>query len=92
MATRVRFDDWEAVIDELCRFGDSGDVTTGDDWIRLDFGSAHVEVTQTGHISAGMPLHEFERDGEIDLLVDHEEGALTFEADNVTYTFRRPGG
>ena len=92
MATRVRLDDWEAVIDELWRFGDSGDVTTGDDWIRLEFGSAHVEVTQTGHVSGGMPLHEFERDGEVDFLVDHEDGTLTFEGDDVTYTFRRPDG
>ena len=92
MVTRVRLDDWEAVIHELRRFGTAGDVTTGDDWIRLEFGSARVEVTRTGRVSAGMPLHEFEREGEVDLLVDHEEGALTVEADDVSYTFRRPGG
>ncbi|WP_440769758.1 hypothetical protein [Natronorubrum sp. DTA28] len=92
MATRVRLDDWEAAVDELRRFGTTGDVTTGDDWIRLDFGSAQVEVTQTGRVSTGMALHEFEREGEVEILVDHDEGTLAVETDDVSYTFRRPGG
>ncbi|SDJ94678.1 hypothetical protein [Natronorubrum texcoconense] len=92
MATRVRLDDWEAAVDELRRFGKPGEVTTGDDWIRLDFGSAQVEVTQGGRVSTGMALHEFEREGEVELLVDHDEGTLAIETDDVGYTFRRPGG
>jgi len=67
-------------------------VTTKDDRIRIDFGSAQIEVAQDGSISTGMPLHEFEQEGAVDLVVDHDEGSLTIEADDVSYTFRRPGG
>ena len=89
---RIQFSNWETVVDELRQFGNSGDVTTKDDRIRIDFGSAHIKVSQDGHVSTGMPLHEFEQKGEVDLVVDHDEGSLTIEADDVTYTFRRPGG
>ncbi len=92
MPKRIQFNNWETVVDELRQFGKTGDVTTKDDWIRIDFGSAHIEVSQDGHVSTGMPLHEFEQKGEVDLVVDHDEGSLTIEADDVTYTFRRPGG
>ena len=92
MAKRIQFSNWETVVDELRQFGKSGDVTTRDDRIRIDFGSAHIEVFQDGHVSTGMSLHEFEQKGEANLVVDHDEGTLTVEADDVTYTFRRPGG
>lgn len=92
MANRIRLDNWDAVTDELRQFGTAGDITTGDDWIRLDFGTAHVEVSQKGHVSAGMPLHDFEHGGEIELVVDHEAGSLTIETAEVSYTFRRPRG
>ncbi len=92
MPKRIQFSDWETVADELHQFGKTGDVTIGDDRIRIDFGSAHIEVSQDGHLSTGMPLHEFEQKEAVDLVVDHDEGSLTIEADDVTYTFRRPGG
>jgi CO/xanthine dehydrogenase Mo-binding subunit len=88
---RIRLDDWDAVRDELRRFGESGDVTADDDRLRIDFGSAHVELHRDGRVSTGMPLHDFERDGAAELIVDHDAGALTVDADDVTYTFRRPG-
>lgn len=98
MPERVRLDDWGAVCDELRRFGEPGTVTIGDDRIRVDFGSAHVELSRDGHLQTGMPLHDFERKGEeferagdLELVVDHGAGALTIDADDVTYTFRRPG-
>jgi len=95
---RIRLDDWDAVRDELRRFGESGDVTVDDDRVRIDFGSARVEVSREGGVKTGMPLHDFERvgeelepDGGVELVVDHDAGALTVDADDVTYTFRRPG-
>ncbi|WP_222916281.1 hypothetical protein [Natrinema sp. SYSU A 869] len=92
MANRIQLSDWDTVIDELHRFGETGDVTTGDDRIRIDFGSAHLEVSRTGRVSTGMPLHDFEQQGEVDLVVDHGAGSLTIDADDVVYTFRRPSG
>lgn len=98
MPERIRLDDWDAVCDELRRFGESGDVTSGDDRIRSDFGSARLELSKDGRVAAGMPLHDFEREGEeferagdAELVVDHDAGALTVDAADVTYTFRRPG-
>lgn len=92
MPNRIPLGDWQAVLDELHRFGTTGSVRTGDGWIRVDFGSAHVEASRDGRVSTGMPLHEFDHVGEVDLVVDHEAGSVTIEADDVTYTFRRPGG
>lgn len=98
MPERIRLDDWDAVRDELRRFGESGDVTTDDDRTRIDFGSARLELSRDGRVSAGMPLHDFDREGEaferegdVELVVDHDAGTLTVDADDVTYTFRRPG-
>ncbi len=92
MTKRIQFSNWETVVDELRQFGKTGNVTTRDDRIRIDFGSAHIEVSQDGHVSTGMPLHGFEQRGAVGLAVNHDEGSLTIEADDVTYTFRRPGG
>lgn len=92
MSKRIPLSDWETVTDELRQFGKPGDVITSDDRIQVDFGSAHIEVDHNGHVSTGMPLHDFEQEGAINLVVDHDEGSLTIEADDVTYTFRRPGG
>jgi hypothetical protein len=39
-----------------------------------------------------MPLHDFEHDGGVTVVVDHEDGALRIETDDVEYTFRRPTG
>jgi len=86
----VRLDDWDAVCDELRRFGDPGDVTVDDDRIRIDFGSARVEVSRDGGVKTGMPLHDFEREGAAELVVDHGAGTLTIDGDDVSYTFRRP--
>ncbi|SEQ95140.1 hypothetical protein [Natrinema salaciae] len=92
MANRVQLGDWETVIDELRRFGETGDVTTGDDRIRIDFGAAHLEVSRDGRVSTGMPLHDFDWRGAVEFVVDHDAGSLTIDADDVAYTFRRPGG
>jgi len=95
---RVRLDDWDRAVDELRRFGEAGSVTVGDGRVRVDFGSAHVEVSQDGGVSTGMPLHGFEREGgvppegDVELVVDHEAGSLAIESGDVRYTFRRPGG
>ncbi|MFW6435222.1 MAG: hypothetical protein ACOCY1_02475 [Halovenus sp.] len=92
MPTRVTFTEWDAVVDELRRFGRSGDVRIDDDRIRVDFGSAYVELSREGWITTGMPLHEFEQSGATELVVDHDAGSLTVEAGDTSYTFRRPGG
>ncbi|MDF9744807.1 hypothetical protein [Natrinema salsiterrestre] len=92
MATRIELSDWDAVVGELRRFGEPGDVTAGDDRIRLEFGSAALAVSRAGRVSTGMPLHDFEHRGAVELVVDHDAGSVRIEADDVSYTFRRPGG
>jgi hypothetical protein len=91
MTPRIPLEEWAALTDELQRFGHTGDVTTDDGEIRLDFGSAYVEVTRDGTVRTGMPLHEFERADAVAVFVDHDAGALTVEDDDTSYTFRRPG-
>lgn len=91
MATRIPLDEWDQVVEELTEFGDPGEATVDDDRVRVDFESAHVEVTREGQIHTGMPLHDFERTGGADLVIDHDSGELTIESDDVAYTFRRPG-
>jgi hypothetical protein len=91
MTPRVHLNDWDTLSTELRRFGQSGDVTLTDDRIRIDFGSACVEVTRDGALRTGMPLHDFVHDDTAVLAVDHDAGTLTVEADTVSYTFRRPG-
>ena len=91
MTPRVHLDDWDTLSTELRRFGQSGDVTITDERIHIDFGSAYVEVTRDGTLSTGMPLHDFVHGDTTVLIVDHDAGTLTVEADTVNYTFRRPG-
>ncbi|MFB6252699.1 MAG: hypothetical protein ABEI27_13635 [Halobellus sp.] len=92
MAERVTLDEWDTLNDELRRFGHAGDVTVGEDRTRIDFGSAYVEVSRDGALRTGMPLHDFTHDDTAVIVLDHDAGTLTVDADNVDYTFRRPGG
>lgn len=92
MSVRVKLTDWEQVVDEIERFGQSGTVTTTDQRIRVDFGSAEIEITHDGTVQTGMPLHEFASDGAGEVVLDHDAGTLTVDAEGVNYTFRRPGG
>jgi translation initiation factor RLI1 len=92
MTPRVKLDEWDTLSTELRRFGRAGDVTVADDRIHIDFGSAHVEVARDGTLKTGMPLHDFAHDNTAVIVVDHDAGTLTVEADSVSYTFRRPGG
>ena len=39
-----------------------------------------------------MAFHDLKRDGEADLVVVRDAGPLTIDADDVTDSFRRPGG
>lgn len=92
MTPRVNVNEWDTLSTELRRFGRAGNVTIAEDRIRIDFGSAHVEVTRDGTLRTGMPLHDFTHDRAAVIVVDHDAGTLTVEADTVNYTFRRPGG
>ena len=92
MTPRVELDDWDTLSTELRRFGQPGDVTVDAERINIDFGSAHVEVTRDGTVRTGMPLHDFAHDRTAVLVLDHDAGTLTVDADSVDYTFRRPGG
>jgi hypothetical protein len=92
MAPRVHLSEWDSLCEELRRFGHAGDVTAADDLIRIDFGSAYVELSRDGTFQTGMPLHEFAHDDTVSVVVDHDAGTLTVEADTVSYTFKRPGG
>ena len=89
MTPRVHLNEWDTLSTELRRFGQSGDVTLTDDRIRIDFGSAYVEVTRDGALKTGMPLHDFTYDNTDIIVVDHEAGTLTVEANTVNYAFRR---
>jgi len=91
MTPRVQLNEWETLMDELRRFGRAGDVTATDDRIHIDFGSARVELSRNGTLQTGMPLHDFTHDDTVAVVVDHDAGTLTIDADTVNYTFRRPG-
>lgn len=90
MTTEIHLTDWEAIRSELKQFGTTGEVTTDETTIRVEFGSAYIEVTEKGSIHTGMPLHELKHDDEGTLIVDHENGSITVETDALKYTFRRP--
>ena len=90
MTAEIQLTDWEAVTAELQRFGVTGEVDTRDDSIRVTFGSAYIEVTKQGTISTGMPLHELEHEGDVSLIVDHENNSISIHTDELSYTFRRP--
>lgn len=90
MTTEIQLTDWEALTTELKQFGATGDVASDDDRIRVDFESAYIEVTKGGIISTGMPLHNLECDGDITIIIDHENGSFTVETDDLDYMFRRP--
>jgi len=90
MTERVPLSEWDRVVDALRQFAGSASVTEEEDRVRIDFRSAHVEVTRDGRVETGMPLHEFERTDAADLVVDHDAGELTVEGKGVAYTFRRP--
>jgi len=90
MTSEIHLSNWATVTTELQKFGASGKVTTGDDHIRVAFGGAYFEVKKEGVVRTGMPLHEFEHDGESTLIVEHENGSITVKNDSIKYTFRRP--
>lgn len=92
MPSRVKLDEWEKLVEQMRRFGRSGDVSTDEGRVRVDFGSAEIEVSQDGTLKTGMPLHDFAHDDTVEVVVDHASGTLTVESDTVSYTFRRPGG
>ena len=92
MPQRIQLSEWDTLITELRRFGQAGNVTTADDHIHIDFGSAQVELSRDGTLQTGMPLHDFAHDDTVAIVVDHDAGTLTVDAESVTYTFRRPGG
>ncbi|MFC4989516.1 MULTISPECIES: hypothetical protein [Saliphagus] len=90
MAERVELSDWVELTAQLRRFADGAETTVDDDRIRIEFGSAHVEIGREGRVETGMPLHGFEREGDAEFVVDHEAGTLTVEGETTSYTFRRP--
>jgi len=90
MTPRVGLNEWDTLTTELRRFGRGGEVTVGNDRIHIDFGSAHVEVTRDGTLKTGMPLHDFVQDTTAAIILDHDAGTLTVDADTVSYIFRRP--
>ena len=90
MTAEIQLTDWDAVTTELQRFGATGEVNTRDDSIRVTFGSAYIEATNEGTISTGMPLHELEHEGDVSLIVDHENNSISIYTDELSYTFRRP--
>ena len=77
MTTKVKLTDWETVTAELQQFGATGTISTDNDSIRVEFGSAYIEVTEGGTIRTGMPLHELEHEGNVSLIIDHENNAIS---------------
>jgi hypothetical protein len=49
-------------------------------------------LSRDGTLQTGMPLHDFTHDDTVAVVVDHDTGTLTVDAETVSYTFRRPGG
>lgn len=90
MTTNVKLTDWETVTAELQQFGAAGEVSIGDDSIRVEFSNAYIEVTKEGTISTGMPLHDLEHQGDVSLIIYHENNAISIQTDELDYTFRRP--
>jgi hypothetical protein len=90
MTVTIQLTDWEVVKTELQRFGATGEVNNSGDRIRVGFGNAYIEVSTEGTISTGMPLHDFEHNGDVSLIVDHETGSISVRTDELDYTFRRP--
>lgn len=90
MATTVPLDEWERVVEQLRRFGDEGAVTDREDVVSVEFERAYLEVTRGGHVSAGMPLHDFSTGGGVALVFDHETDELRVRGDTVEYRFERP--
>ncbi|WP_266079701.1 hypothetical protein [Haladaptatus caseinilyticus] len=87
MATRVPVSDWDAIADNLHRF--ASNVDTNDTRLIARMGVARFTITRDGHVTAGMPLHDF--DGRADSLVfDHRAGTIRIERAGITYVFRRP--
>jgi hypothetical protein len=92
MTPRVQLDKWETLTDELRRFSHTGDITGTDERIHVDFDAARVELVRDGTLLTGMPLHGFTHDDTVAVVVDHDAGSLTVEAERLSYTFRWPGG
>ena len=90
MTIKVKLTDWETVTAELQQFGAAGEVSTDDNSIRVEFTNAYIEVTKEGTISTGMPLHDFEHEGDVSLMIDHENNAISIQTDELNYTFRCP--
>jgi len=88
----VSLEEWDSVLRELRQFANGREVTVDDDRARVEFGSAHVELTSDGRVDTGMPLHEFESGAAVELAFDHEAGELHVRArdGDTAYTFRRP--
>ncbi len=90
----VSLEEFESAVAQLRRFADDREVTVDRDGdrARVDFGSAHVELTREGRVDTGMPLHAFESAGAVELAFDHDAGELHIRSRDgeTAYTFRRP--
>jgi hypothetical protein len=91
MPARLSLSDWDELTEHMRRFGATGTVTADDEHIHVDFGSADIELSRDGTLRTGMPLHDFAQDDTAAVMVNHDAGTLTVDADGVDYTFRRPG-
>jgi hypothetical protein len=87
MAERVPIADWGAIETNLRRF--APDVDDHGPKLVARMGVARFTVARDGHVTAGMPLHEFA--GHADSVVfDHDAGVIRIERAGLTYVFRRP--
>ncbi|WP_122090670.1 hypothetical protein [Halalkalicoccus subterraneus] len=85
----VGIDDWEGAVTEIERFYVDGHLHTESDLVGCTIGNATVEIHANGRLEGSMPLHEF--DGRIHTLAfDHDEGTITAESEELSYTVRRP--
>jgi hypothetical protein len=85
----LQVENWDRIVTELERF-DPPEFDVEDDSVRLGFDGAHLELSESGGFTAGMPLHEVSGERVETVVVDHEADAVTLVADSVEYTFRRP--
>lgn len=62
----------QALVRNLCPVGGVIVLRWSCDWVRVDLGSAHAELSRDGQASTGMPLHEFERTGVDNIDVEYD--------------------
>jgi hypothetical protein len=88
--TRVPLAEWERLRSAFASYC-SGEFDATGDRLACRRGSAAFTVHRDGTVDAGMPLHEFTREGVTELGFDADAGEILVLAPDTRYVFRHPG-